>query len=235
MRHREGYVREDGMVFYRYLRGREHWVSAEQLQEIRAKRRAYRAQCQREYYAQQAKKDPMDRNYMGKYDFARNRYFAGVSSSGKERWLTKEQFDKYQEKRKANYTNYRKRLQQLPPTSFGIGDPHPENPELFVVRKTGQRCYWGDKKELQRHIEMRRRITRKKNQGLRYKRLAAFKNGRRKRGDVNEQGLIFWVYHPNMKEIWMTPEEFQASKEKERNRESKRSKGRLSKLPKERR
>lgn len=235
MHYKEGDVREDGMVFYRYLRKKEYWVTAERLEEIRQKRKAYRTQCREEYKKRQAKKDAMDRNYIGKYDFSKNKYFVDISSSGKEIWLTKQQFDRFQARRKAHFIRFREKVKALPPTPFKVGDAHPDNPDLFVTRKAGNRCYWGDKVELQRQLEMRRRISRKKNQLYKYQRQIAFKGGRRKRGEVNEQGLIFWSYYPSMKEVWCTPEDFAARKEKEKNRESKRGKGRRTKLPKHRR
>ena len=217
---KRGTVREDGKVFWTYKDDKECWITKEQYDKRENTRREYVRRCRENYRKRQLAKHPVHRNFIGKYDIARNLYFSHISSSGKEVWISKDQL----EKKRKRHTMYRRKMyhklkEQHPVTGLKIGDRNPENPNEYVVFFIGNKPYFGSKSHLEKRRESREISYRKRNE--KYKRLREEKlnnlEKRIKRGTVDpETGLIFLHYAQNGKERWITNEKYQYILERER-------------------
>lgn len=221
---KQGTVRDDSKIFWGTMHGKESWITKEQYDKRIASRIAYRKMCQEQYKKRQAAKNSMDRNYIGKYDFSKNLYFIRVSTSGKEMWGTKEELERYRQRRnKASYSRFL-RLQNYSGQQLKIGDVNPSNPNQFVIYMIGKKPYFGSQKELQENIQRRTISYRKRNQKyykIRKDIMSKIMN-KIKRGTVNsENGLIFWIYNVVGKEKWITKEEYDHKMEQERQRKIK--------------
>jgi hypothetical protein len=210
--HKEGYVREDGMVYWRYHKDRGHvWITKEKYQQYIKTRVNYRKIGLEEYYRRREKIDPMDRSYYGKYSFQKNRYFIGLSVSGKEVWTTKEKFLKHKEQKNKNSKKFLEKLKMQAKSNLKMGDPHPENSDLVVCFFIGNKPYFGSKEKLNRVLESRKISYRKRNikyRKIRTEKLAKMEN-RLKRGAVHpENGTLFWEYNCRCKEVWLSVEKF---------------------------
>jgi hypothetical protein len=163
----------------------------------------------REYYKRREKLNEMDRPYFGKYDFSRNLYYIGVSSAGKEVWINKQRYENLLERRKKYRSNYVKKLQQEPKTNLKFGDPHPDDPNLFVIIMVGNKPFFGPKERLDIRRECLRRTGVKRDIKDRHKRkqiLEQLGENRIPRGAYDlETGLVFWEYSQNGKEKDWTP------------------------------
>lgn len=210
---KEGFVREDGMVFWKNSKEKgEIWLRPEQYSKWCETRKKYRERCAREYYKRREKLNEMDRPYFGKYDFSRNLYYIGVSSAGKEVWINKQRYENLLERRKKYRSNYVKKLQQEPKTNLRFGDPHPDDPNLFVILMIGNKPFFGPKERLDKRRECLRRTGVKRDIKDKHKRkqiLEQLGENRIPRGAYDlETGLVFWEYSQNGKERWMPVEEF---------------------------
>ena len=222
MKLRLGTKREDGMIFWGLRSGKEIWLLPDKFAARIAKRRDYQKKCRQAYKERQSRKNEMDRNYLGKYDFARNLYFIGVNSAGKEVWGTKAELESSREQHRELGSVYRKRcIENYEKTDLVFGSPHPTQTGLFVVRKIGNKLFWGDKKELERRRESVL-ISRNKRKIILQKRRKLFREtiGDKKltRGTVREDGKIFWKYNPNCYEEWLTPERFEEKSQADKKR-----------------
>jgi len=207
---KRGTVREDGMIYFRLKKGKEEWLTKERYKEEIAKEKKYRLKCRQMYYAM--RKEVFS---FGQYDEKRNLYYIGISSSGKPIWRNK----KFLERRIARNVISKKRYYQkccmMPATDFKLGDPHPENPNLFVILKLGNRITWGDAKRLAEYKEKRRIWELKRdfrNKRKKAKRLEGVEKIIKgtKRPDKN---LIFWKYTDTGNEVWLEPETFAVKRE----------------------
>lgn len=218
-KYKEGFVREDGMVYWRYRKDRGHvWLTQEKYKEYVDARKKYRLFCAQEFYKMREKIDPMDRSYFGKYSFAKNKYYIGISTSGKEVWVHKEKYLKYREKQNANRNKFAAKLRMLEKPSLKIGDPHPENNELFVCYFIGNKPYFGSKEKLETIRENRKISCRKRDiKYLRLRRETLLKMAnKRRRGDLHpDQDKIFWEYNNRGAEKWLSCEEFKRRHELE--------------------
>lgn len=220
--HKEGYVREDGMVYWRYRRDRgDVWITQEKYQQYLNTRKNYRKRSLEEYYKRREKIDPMDRSYYGKYSFQKNRYFVGLSVSGKEVWVTKEKFLKHKEQKNKRRRNFLSKLKLQQKPNVKVGDTHPENSDLVVCFFIGNKPYFGSKEKLNQVLESRRISYRKRN--IKYRKTRAEKlakmESRLKRGVVHpENGTLFWEYNCRCKEVWLPAEKFHELRNKEKER-----------------
>ena len=218
--HKEGFQREDGKYYWLYNKTKKKhiWLTKEQLERRKATRSAYRKACIEEYNKRQAKKAPEDRNYFGKYSFAKNKYFISVSSSGKEVWYVKEKFLKFKMQCQKNKRNFVERLKQFDGKHVKIGDVCPDNPSLFCIFKIGNKPYYGTAKKLKQWREARAMSYRKrniKNRKHRREKLRMLEK-RLRRGDVHpENNMIFWEYNCKGKEIWLPSDEFHVKRQTE--------------------
>lgn len=215
---KQGFVREDGMRFWGYRDGKEVWISEESYQMRRESRRQYRRRVRQMGLEHLKRKDPMDQPYLGKYDFSRNLYFLELGSNGKEVWGTKQQLEHFKERRRIGNDRYIDRCALLPDLNLRHNDPHPDNPNLFVLRKVRNKCFFGTAEELAKVLEQRRITSRKGNQLRKYKRrMTILKLGaeRLNRG-VERNGMFFWNYTAAGREKWVTPEQFAFLKEQSR-------------------
>lgn len=217
--HKEGFVREDGKVYWRYQKEKGHiWITPEQYAAYVATRRRYRRACLEEYYRQREKQNPIDRSYYGKYCFRRNRYFIGLTASGKENWVIKEKYLNHREKQNKNRKKFSEKLRMQEKPNLKIGDQHPDNPELFVCFFIGNKPYFGSKTRLLETQERRKIACRKRD--IKYKKIRTDKlsklENKHRRGDVHpENGAVFWEYNIRCKEIWLAPEVFTEKREKD--------------------
>jgi len=219
---KEGHVREDGMIYWRYRKDKGHvWITQEQYKKYVETRKKYRELCLKEYYKQRSKLNVMDQSFYGKYCFAKNRYFIGVGSSGKEIWTTKEKYLKHRDKQNRNRRNFIKKLKSQPKPDLKIGDPHPDNKDLFVCYFIGNKPYFGSEQKLKTVVESRKTSIRKRDikyKRLRKERLAQIEKKHR-RGDVHpENKTLFWEYNIQGKEKWLPFEEFKLRHDKEKER-----------------
>ncbi len=217
---KRGTVREDGKVFWTYKDDKECWITKEQFEKRENTRKEYVRRCRQRYRERQLAKHPVHRNFIGKYDIARNLYFSHITTSGKEVWLSKEQL----EKKRKRHTIYRRKMyqklkEQHPVTSLKIGDRNTQNPNEYVIFFIGNKPYFGSKSQLEKRQEGRAICYRKRNE--KYKRLREEKMNslekRIRRGTVNpETGLVFFQYNASGKERWVTNEFYQKELERER-------------------
>ena len=154
----------------------------------------------------------MDRSYFGKYDFSKNKYFIGISNSGKEVWVTKDKFDKAVETRRKTKAAHLQRVRSLPKTGLKLGDVHPDDPNLFVIFFSGNKPHYGDKQRLEerkKRLRQHGRLRDVKNTKKRRQALEAMGDNRLSCGAVNPlTGLVFWEYSRTVKEIWLPLDEF---------------------------
>lgn len=216
-----GTIREDGMVYWRARKGIPIWITAEQYKKRIESQKKYVKLCAAEYKRRQLAKPPGERNYIGRYDEAKNLYFITVSSSGKEVWGTKEQLLRYRQKIARNRKRFTDRNFTLPQTNLKFGDPHPTKPGLFVILLSGNKAYFGDKERFKKVRERRLQAGRKRDvKNIRKRREAASRtHSRHKRGFVHPTThLVFWEYDKCYKEVWLKPDEFKVKWEQSKAR-----------------
>lgn len=217
---KRGTAREDGKIFWGYKKNEELWITKEQYEKRENTRREYICKCRQRYYERQQAKHEVERNFIGKYDSARNLYFLRVSSSGKEIWGTKYQLEEFRKK----HTGYRRKmyqrlLEQHPKTGLKIGDKNPENPNQYVIFFIGNKPYFGSKHQLKGRQQGRAISYRKRNEKYKLQREAKLKSidKRIKRGTENpETGLLFLYYTQSGNERWVTKEHYQKVLEQEK-------------------
>lgn len=216
---KEGYVREDGMVYWRYRKDRgDVWLTPEKYASYCKKRKDYNKICVEAYKERQAKLPDSEKNYFGKYDWKKNKYFVGITTSGKEVWMYKARFEKRVQENKKYKRKHLNKLQKLPLTGLKIGDRNPDNPEQFVLGFMGHKPRFGSHQELIIANEARKLVGQKIR--ARYKKLREEKLNnlpkKMRRGDVDQSsGLIFWAYNLTGKPIWLQPEIYTTKHNKE--------------------
>ncbi len=207
MKYKAGQKREDGLVFWRYLKQKgEIWITQEQFNRRSESAKEYKRKAAAHYYAQERAKRPEDRNYFGRYFPHIDKYFLKVSCSGKPVFGTKEQLE-YERRRHAVYKKrFVEKNLKLPKTGFKIGDRHPTKPGLYVVFFVGNKPYYDNAKKLEEVLESRRRAYQKryiKCKKIRRERLDKL-DKKRKRGEIDKiTGHVFWGYDRIAKEIWL--------------------------------
>jgi len=210
---KRGTVREDGLVYHRKKKGKEVWLTPEAYQVALDKENKYRSHCRKVYESLNKPKPAF-----GEYCPRRNLYFICISSSGKEVWRNRNWFEKFRSKQRINKRKYYDKCKQLPKNGLKIGDPHPNDPNLFVIYKLGNKAVYGDSKKLKDRKECQRRYYLKRD--FKYKKMREKSlEGRERirRGTVNsENNLIFWHYDDVGKEKWITKENFEIKMNKER-------------------
>lgn len=209
---KRGTVREDGKVYCRKIKNKEIWLTKEQYEKREESRKKYVSRCQELYkkYRKQVRK-------FGEYDHQKNLYFIGVSSSGKEVWRSKKFLEKRKKAQTERKKEYNERCKNLEKNNLKLFDTHPENPNLFVINKVGNKCFFGNFKKMQEKKE-KLKITYLKRYFKCKKRRQEILNGtdRIKRGTKNQEtGLIFFQYDRIGKEIWLKPEVYEMKRNKE--------------------
>ena len=210
---KRGTVREDGKIFARTLYGKEIWLTKEQYEQREKTRKEYTKKCTIAY-----RKMRKEVRSFGDYDHVKNLYFIGISTSGKEVWKNKAFLEKFRQKQNNNKKKYNERCKLLPETNLKFGDPHPENPNLFVTLKIGNKCFFGDKKALEEKKERLRMISLKRHYKAKKVKQMAMRDieVKKRRGDTREEdNFIFFGYSRVGKEIWYPPTVFQEKRNKE--------------------
>ena len=208
-----GTIREDGKVFARMQRGVQLWLTKEQYENREIKRKIYVKKCLELY--KKLKKEPRS---IGDYDHRKNLYFIGISSSGKEVWRSKVFLDKFRKRQDLRRKEYVKRCSDLPVKNLKFGDQNPDNPNLFVIHKVGNKCFFGNKKKLKEKKESLRITYAKRYLKSKKKKQTIMSNitVKLKRGAVREQdNYIFFQYNRIGKEIWLNPEIYKLKRDKE--------------------
>lgn len=211
---KRGTVREDGLVFYRMAKGKPRWVTPEKYKTECDKVTAYRKKCIAMY-----KKLGKEKRKFGEYDSKRNLYFIGISTSGKEIWQPKAVLDRKRQLLSKGKKKYYEKCRALPNLHAKIGDKHPDNPDLYVIYKLGNRLTYGSYEKLQ-DVKEKKRITVLKKD-LRYKKrrdYLLYGRERIKKGTKREDGLLFWHYDKKGDESWITQEVYNLRNEKQRQR-----------------
>jgi hypothetical protein len=210
---KRGTTREDGKVFARILNGKELWLTKEQYEKREKSRKEYVKRCMKMYYSRRKSV-----RKIGEYDYNKNLYFCGISSSGKEVWKKKYYYEKVLNVISQSKKKYLDRCKQkYPPTNLKIGDVNPNNPNQFVVLKIGNKLFFGskakleEKKEKLRMIYLKRSIKAKKIREI----VLSGKIDRLKKGTTRvEDNKIFWEYNRVGKEVWLDPEIFHFKRNK---------------------
>jgi hypothetical protein len=223
-KYKSGHKREDGKVFWRYQTGKgEIWVTEEQFARRKKTQIEYRKKAAKHYYQSVPKEK---RPSYGQYDFAKNRYFIGISSSGKEVWVTKDRLERNKQQHKKAKQKYLEKTKQFPPQNAKIGDKHPTDSNLYVLYKHGNRPYYGDKAALNRRLETLRMAYIKryyKTKKIRKERLAGTPHIKR---GTERNGMYFWTHDRIGKELWLPKAKYDEKRKKELER---RKKNRLTK------
>lgn len=215
---REGEVREDGKVYWRFRKGRgEVWLTPEKYELYCKKRREYSKMCHDAWHQRQSQLPDSQKTYFGKYNWKTNKYFIGLSTSGKEIWVYKARFEERLESNRRSKKKYLDKLKSLTKTGLKIGDKNPDNPEQYVLSFTGNKPRFGNyaqllqAKESRKIIDKKMRARRKKIRAQVISKLVF----RLKRGHVNpENGMIFWEYTTYGKPRWLNPEDFKRKHDK---------------------
>lgn len=223
---KEGHVREDGMVFWRNHKTKgQIWITRETFEHRKRQRVEYRKRCLELHKQIRSKKSPMDIPYFGKYDFSKNRYYAGVSASGKDLWITKEKLERLRLQHQKSKINYIERAKALPDTGLRVGDPHPEKTGLYVIFKVGNKVFFGDEDRLKRRLDSVKMILRKRDikcQKIRKDLLSKLDNRLRRGHRDHSTGLVFWEYGKTAKPVWLSPEVYEAKIAAEREKKKRR-------------
>ena len=210
---KRGTVREDGKIFARYRKGKELWISKEQYERREKSRKEYVKNCIESY-----KKRRKEIRSFGEYDEKINLYFIGISSSGKEVWRNKVFLEKRKKMQAKNKNRYIEKCFLLPQSNLKFGDQHPDNSNLFVINKVGNKCFFGDESKLKEKKESLRITCTKRYYKSKKIRHIVLKNleTKLKRGATREQdNFIFFQYDRVGKEIWLSPEIYHQKREKE--------------------
>jgi hypothetical protein len=103
---KRGTVREDGMVYLRKRRGKEIWGTQEEWNHIEKWRKDYMEKRRSQYRSL-----PENKKYkIGQYNPENGLYFIRKSGNLSPIWGTKEQLDKYKEKRRQMKVVYVERM-----------------------------------------------------------------------------------------------------------------------------
>ena len=214
MRFKRGYTRDDGMVFLGYFEGKERWVTKEKFEEVKKQRRDYVAASKKARMSLNKLKYVVGDKHPTKYLF-----FLGYNSLGSERWGSLDKLNSQKAKADLRQINYRKRLKNIPKTTAKIGDKHPTIKNLFVIviTKKGVLKY-GERNKLEEVME-----TAQLNQTIRNmdivenrRMLMARITNKLHRADKNPDGRIFYKYDNFARPVWLTPEDFEKMKQKNR-------------------
>lgn len=210
---KKGTVREDGKIYWcSSKRKGEIWLTKEQYDKYDETVRNYRRKSHQAYYARREKIKPSDRSYFGKYDPAANKYFAKISTSGKEIWVTKAELERLKKQSKLNRRKYVERQQSLPDNKIKVGDQHPTDKTLYVIYKVGKKPMYGSKEKLEERRKSRKKTMCLRNIKYNSRRREFIENlgGQRfKRGYFSiEKNMVFWEYSTTCREIWISEEKF---------------------------
>lgn len=214
-----GQVREDGLVYYCKQLNKEVWLTKEKFDERKNKRREYRRKCVKIYHSICKVK-----HKFGDYDAKRDLYFLGISSSGKPMWKSKERLEKRIALNRKSQRKLYNESKNLPKNNLTFGDPNPEDPNLFVIYKYGNKIYWGDKSKLEARKEKMKLWAAKsyiKNKKKREAKLQSIEKRFRKGTKHPESNLVFWRYSDCGNETWLSPEEYKIRFEREKINRSK--------------
>lgn len=210
-------VRSDGKIYDRIDGdGKEIWLTPEQFEKREKTRKEYVNKCILSYKRRQQRKPAEERNFLGKYDPSRNLYFRGITSSGKEIWVTKQRLEEYRQKCNERRKNYNERCKQLPKIEGKIGDPHPSIPGLFIIFRAGNKLFYGDEVRLAAVRTSRARSYVKRNIKYRKKRkelLAGLQNKLSRGHQHPYDDLLFYEYNSHGREVWLPPDEFNKRRE----------------------
>ena len=229
---KRGTTREDGKVFSRISKGKEIWLTKEQYDKREISRKQYVRNCIKSYYSRRKSV-----RKIGEFNHNKNLYFCGISTSGKEVWKNKKYLDRIVKAIKASKQRYVDRCKKAEPTNLKFGDKHPVDPNLYVIFKVGNKCFFGSKKKLEQKKESLRKTYVKRHFKAKKIRSHILHNmvNRKIKGDKREEdNKIFWEYNRVGKEIWLDPEIFHLKRNKScEKRKNNRIKKKLAMLEKQ--
>ena len=209
---KEGFIREDGLVFWRIRNKREVWLTPEKYEQYRQKRKEHWRISVREYHRRQQQLPVDERNYVGKHDPVRNKFFYGITSSGKPIWHDPEKFAELSKVRQAYRRKYLDKVNAGPRSNLKIGDKNPNNPEEYVTHFVGKMPRFGSFEDLQKANAERKRVYVKMRDKYRALRRLTLENlpHKRKRGEIDPAtGKLFWEYNRTAKEVWLEPQVYE--------------------------
>ena len=217
---KEGFVREDGKVYWRKRGEREVWLTPEKYKQYCETRKEHCRISIREYRRRQMELPSDQRNYVGKYDPERNKFFYGISSSGKPIWYDPERYAQLAQVRKKYRRKYKEKVNALPSSNLKIGDRNPNNPEQYVTHFVGKMPRFGSIEQLQKANAERKRVYAKMRDKYKAIRRIALENlpNKRKRGDIDSvNGKIFWEYDRLAREVWLEPHTYETLRQQKSN------------------
>lgn len=200
---RQGDVREDGKIFWRYYKGNEYWLS-------KSKFKKYKKTMKRHADATSTLSKHRNRPSMYSQHPVTLLYYVGVYS-GKERWVDFEALKKHKRMAAEARERYVNKQKQKPSTELKFGDRHPSDPGLWVICKQYNSITFGSYEEYLRRLAAIRECSRRKAAKYKIKREKVLrdKDNIHKRGDIKDD-LIFWGYGSTCIEYWLTPEQFES-------------------------
>jgi hypothetical protein len=223
MRFKRGYVREDGMVFLHYYKGKERWVEKDELEKIKKQRRDYVAASKKARSSMRKTKRTVGDKHPTEYLF-----FLGYNSLGSERWGSLEKLKHEKEQADLRQIKYRKGLKNIVKPTAKIGDKHPTKKDLFVIiiTKKGVLKY-GTQNELNEVLETHQLNRTIRNMDIIENRRVLMARITKKlhRGDKNSDGRIFYKYDNFARPVWLTQEEFEKKMAKNKEIKRKQKKG----------
>ncbi len=206
---KHGTVREDGKIYWRSNKNQANWISQEDFKKRIQTKLAYQRKCRRMYREMHQGIIPK----LWTFSSSKKLYFCGISSSGKEMWRDREYMLRKQEILRRSRVRNKEKIKLLPKTNLKIGDQHPDNPKLYVIRKNHNKVYFGNLKKLEEFCIKRRACQARKNKKYQQKRKMLVR--KYKRGDVHpETKKVFWYYAKSCNEIWLDASEFKLRHER---------------------
>jgi len=232
---KRGTTREDGKIFYAYRKRKnkptkEIWLTKEQFEKWETTRKKYRDNGLNAYKKEQMKLPKEERNVLGKYNPENGLYFIQIFCNAKIRYGTWEEVQEFRERRKRNQRIASKRRKtETPLPTVCVGDKHPTDENLIVIKIRYNKVFYGPPEKLE-HRKQQQKIWHKKhcekfNKVEQYKKIRQEKlkflnenpHLKFKRGDVNPvTSQRFWGYTTLGNENWLTIENFEKKKERER-------------------
>lgn len=213
--YKTGQIREDGKIFYSYGRFNGTWLTKEKYHHKIQKRRAYQRKCYLMYKSLHKIK-----RKVGEYCSKKKLYFVGISGSGKEMWKDANHVLKLRERQKKYRINYLNKCKKDILLNLKFKDRHPSNPNLFVLYKRGNRLFFGTAKQLEIRRQKLRESYKKRNEKYKIIRARIVVNKKYKRGDKNPKNdTLFWYYSKRGNEIWLSPQDFMARHDKDKQKQ----------------
>ena len=162
---KSGTVREDGKIYHKYNKLKGVWLTPDEYHRRKEHKRNY----QRNAFKAYRKRNPIPKK-VGQYSEEKKLYFYGLTGSGKEVWKTYEFIIKKRQQQKIWRQKYLTKCKSMPKSDQNVGDRHPYIHNLYVIRKIGNKVFYGKHQKLIKIKEGYKRQFQKRNERYKAKR-----------------------------------------------------------------